>query len=69
MQLAELLEPRCLLAVTPILVNSTELLVQLEAGDNVTIQADTNGNLEVLSRRNRRTRVRVLDGTMIRRWG
>ena len=36
MQLAEPLEPRCLLAVTPILINDTELLVQLEASDSVT---------------------------------
>ena len=49
MQLAESLEPRCLLAVTPILINGTELLVQLEAGDNVVIQSDPAGNLEVLS--------------------
>ena len=49
MQLAEPLEPRCLLAVTPILINDTELLVQLEASDSVTIQADSAGFLEVLS--------------------
>ena len=48
-QLAELLEPRCLLAVTPLIVNNTDLLVQLESSDNVTIQADSSGNLEVLS--------------------
>src|SRR5690349_8710248 len=45
----ESLEPRCLLAVTPLIINDTELLVQLESGDNVTIQADASGNLEVLS--------------------
>ena len=49
MQLAESLESRCLLAVTPILINGTELLVQLEAGDNVVIQSDPAGKLEVLS--------------------
>ena len=49
MQLAESLEPRCLLAVTPILINSTELLIQLEASDSVVIQADSAGKLEVLS--------------------
>ena len=49
MQLAEQLESRCLLAVTPILVNGTELLVQLEASDSVVIQADSAGKLEVLS--------------------
>jgi Ca2+-binding RTX toxin-like protein len=48
-QLAELLEPRCLLAVTPLIVNNTDLLVQLESSDNVTIQADSSGNLQVLS--------------------
>ncbi len=48
-QLAEVLEPRCLLAVTPLIVNNTDLLVQLEGSDNVTIQADASGNLEVLS--------------------
>ena len=48
-QLAELLEPRCLLAVTPLIVNNTNLLVQLESNDDVTIQADSAGNLEVLS--------------------
>ncbi|MBM3969278.1 MAG: hypothetical protein FJ302_05380 [Planctomycetes bacterium] len=48
-RLAELLEPRCLLAVTPLIINDTELLVQLESSDNVTIQADASGNLEVLS--------------------
>ena len=48
-QLAELLEPRCLLAVTPLIINNTDLLVQLESSDNVTIQADASGNLEVLS--------------------
>ncbi len=49
MQLAEPLEPRCLLAVTPILINSTELLVQLGSSDSVVIQADSAGKLEVLS--------------------
>ena len=49
MQLSESLEPRCLLAVTPILINGTELLVQLEAGDNVVIQSDPAGKLAVLS--------------------
>lgn len=49
MQLAESLEPRCLLAVTPILIDGTDLIVQLEAGDNVVIQSDPSGNLEVLS--------------------
>ncbi|MFM9962902.1 MAG: Calx-beta domain-containing protein [Planctomycetaceae bacterium] len=48
-QAAELLEPRCLLAVTPLLIDDTNLLVQLEASDNVTIQADASGNLEILS--------------------
>ena len=48
-QLAESLEARCLLAVTPILINSTELLVQLEASDDVAIQANSAGKLEVLS--------------------
>ena len=48
-QLAELLEPRCLLAVTPLIVNNTNLLVQLESSDNVVIQSDASGNLEVLS--------------------
>lgn len=49
MQLAESLEPRCLLAVTPILIDDTNLIVQLEAGDNVAIQAGPSGLLEVLS--------------------
>ncbi len=49
MQLAEPLESRCLLAVTPVLVNDTELLIQLEASDSVVIQADSAGKLEVLS--------------------
>ena len=48
-QLAELLEPRCLLAVTPLIINGTDLLVQLESSDNVTIQADASGNLQVTS--------------------
>ncbi len=48
-RLAELLEPRCLLAVTPLIVNNTDLLVQLESSDNVVIQANPSGNLEVLS--------------------
>jgi Ca2+-binding RTX toxin-like protein len=47
-RLAELLEPRCLLAVTPLIVNNTDLLVQLESSDNVTLQADASGNLEIL---------------------
>ena len=49
MQLAETLEPRCLLAVTPILVNGTDLLVQLESSDSVVIQADSAGKLSVIS--------------------
>lgn len=49
MQLAESLEPRCLLAATPYLIEDTNLFVQLEAGDNVTIQAGTTGLLEVRS--------------------
>ena len=47
--MAELLEPRCLLAVTPLILNNTDLLVQLESSDNVVIQANASGNLEVLS--------------------
>ena len=49
MQLAEVLEPRCLLAVTPILINNTDLQVQLESSDNVSIQTDPTGKLQVLS--------------------
>lgn len=49
MQLAEVLEPRCLLAVTPVLINGTDLQVQIESGDDVSIQADTTGKLQVLS--------------------
>lgn len=48
-QLAEPLESRCLLAVTPILIDDTNLIVQLEAGDDVIIQAGSSGLLEVLS--------------------
>ena len=49
MQLAEVLEPRCLLAVTPILINNTDLIVQLESSDDVVIQSNSAGKLEVLS--------------------
>ena len=49
MQLAEALEARCLLAVTPLLIDGTNLIVQLEASDNVSIQSNPAGKLEVLS--------------------
>ncbi len=49
MQLAEVLEPRCLLAVTPLLINGTDLIVQLESSDDVVIQSNSAGKLEVLS--------------------
>ena len=49
MQLAESLEPRCLLAVTPILINGTDLQVQLESSDNVSIQANSAGNSDTVS--------------------
>lgn len=48
-QQSESLEPRCLLAVTPLIINDTQLIVQLETNDDVTIQANSAGELEVLS--------------------
>jgi Ca2+-binding RTX toxin-like protein len=49
LQLAEVLEPRCLLAVTPVLINGTELQIQIEAADDVSIEADPAGKLLVSS--------------------